>query len=166
MIKNNHIFLRGFTMKKLLAYLLAMALCFAAAGCSSGADNDAGGGNEMSKDIESSQATPLFADARTYATSGGAAKRNMGNTYARLTKDKTLNIAYFGGSVTGGVGGTNGGWRTLTTNWFKEQFPDAQVNEIYAAIGGTASYWGSFRVDSAVLKKNPDLVFVEKYNCM
>ncbi len=166
----------GICMKKVLACLLVMALCFSASGCSGGASDysDEGNemlkdidstysdeGNEMLKDIDSTSEVSLLAEERTYATTGSAPKRNMGNTYAKLTIDKTLNVAYLGGSVTGGVGGSNGGWRTMTTNWFKEQFPDASVNEIYAAIGGTASFWGSFRVDSAVLQKNPDLIFVE-----
>ena len=46
-------------------------------------------------------------------------------------------------------------------NWFQTQFPNAKVEEINAAVGGTGSDLGVFRVDSDVLESKPDLLLVE-----
>ena len=105
----------------------------------------------------------IYAPTRTLSTSGGVEViDDLSNTYYKLTTDKELKVAYFGGSVTWGTGGSDGYcWRTATTEWFKNNFPDADVTEINAAWGGTGSYWGYFRIDDAVLSHNPDLVFIE-----
>jgi len=75
-----------------------------------------------------------------------------------------LRIAYLGGSLTEGYGASDPeihSWRARTTAYFREQFPSAEVHEIYAAIGGTGSYLGAFRLERDVLAAKPDLVFVE-----
>ena len=48
-----------------------------------------------------------------------------------------------------------------TLNWFREQFPKAKIAEINAAIGGTGSDLGVFRLKHDVLDHKPDLLFVE-----
>ena len=92
----------------------------------------------------------------------------LNNTYYKLKVDKKLNVAYFGGSVTAGFGSTGAdtkSWRAMTTKWLKEQFPNATINETNAAIGGTGSEFGAYRiVEDLKLKsesERPDLVFVE-----
>ena len=56
-------------------------------------------------------------------------------------------------------------WRGLTTNWLRTNFPHAQINEVYAAIGGSGSNFGAFRViDNLRLRDNafkPDLLFID-----
>ena len=90
------------------------------------------------------------------------------NTYYKLTQENKLNVAYFGGSITSGYGSTDSSlysWRALTTAWLKEQYPDAEITETNAAIGGTGTSYGMYRavsdlkLDSAAEK--PDLVFIE-----
>lgn len=90
----------------------------------------------------------------------------LNNTYYKLTKEKRLNIAYFGGSITAGYGASSGkSWRELTTTYFKKKFPNATITETNAAIGGTGSTYGIHRavkdlkLDSKTEK--PDLVFIE-----
>ena len=92
------------------------------------------------------------------------------NTYKCLTEDKALNIVYFGGSVTVGIGAKNESgqnatetesWRALTTQWFKEKFASASINAYSAAIGGTGTFLGTIRLQSDVIAKKPDLVFIE-----
>ena len=78
------------------------------------------------------------------------------NVLAKLSAGETVRIAYFGGSITAAAG-----WRPKTLAWFKEQYPDATVEELNAAISGTGSDYGACRVQSDVLQKNPDLVFLE-----
>ncbi len=86
------------------------------------------------------------------------------NTYYRLTNDKELNIVYVGGSVTDGYGSSNQNtksWRHLTTQWFKKNFPDANITDTKASIGGTGSYLASFRFEREIKPHNPDLLFIE-----
>lgn len=80
----------------------------------------------------------------------------IGNVMAKLNKGETARIAYLGGSITAA-----NGWRPKTTEWFKKTFPDATVEEIHAAIGGTGSDLGVFRLKHDVLDRKPDLLFVE-----
>lgn len=82
----------------------------------------------------------------------------------KLRTERKLTIGYFGGSITEGAGASNPEktcWRALTTAWFREQFPDATISEINAAIGGTGSDLGAFRIKRDLLSTHPDLVFVE-----
>lgn len=96
----------------------------------------------------------------------------LNNTYYKLTHDKSLNIAFAGGSVTDGYGSSDQStksWAYLTTQWFKAKFPDAKVNGTKVSIGGTGSYLADFRFEREIKTKNPDLFFIEfavndKYN--
>ena len=45
--------------------------------------------------------------------------------------------------------------------WFQKEYPDAEIKEVNAAIGGTGSALGVFRLGNDVLCHRPDLVFVE-----
>ncbi len=76
--------------------------------------------------------------------------------FRKLKDGKELRIAYFGGSITAA-----NGWRPLITEWFSKQFPQSKIREINAAIGGTGSDLGAFRLRRDVLDHKPDLVFVE-----
>ncbi|MDR1963730.1 MAG: SGNH/GDSL hydrolase family protein, partial [Planctomycetaceae bacterium] len=80
----------------------------------------------------------------------------VGNVLEKLNKGETVKIAYLGGSITAA-----NGWRPKTTEWFKTTFPKAKIEEIHAAIGGTGSNLGVFRVRRDVLRFQPDLLFVE-----
>lgn len=84
------------------------------------------------------------------------ARDGLGNVLAKLDAGKDVKIAYFGGSITAASG-----WRVQTLKWFQEAFPNANVSEINAAIGGTGSDLGVFRLGHDVLQHKPDLVFVE-----
>lgn len=72
------------------------------------------------------------------------------------TKGAELKVAYFGGSIT-----AQNGWRPKTLAQFQKTWPDATFSEINAAIGGTGSDLGVFRLAQDVLDKKPDLLFVE-----
>ena len=80
----------------------------------------------------------------------------LGNVLAKLRDDQPVNIAYLGGSITAAPG-----WRVQSREWFAREFPNAEVNEIHAAIGGTGSDLGVFRVERDALRYKPDLLFVE-----
>lgn len=92
----------------------------------------------------------------------------LNNTYYQLKTANKLNVAYLGGSVTAGYNAEISGtepdcWRTLTTNWFKSQYPSATITETNAGIGGTGSMYGAYRViqDLKLETQKPDLVFIE-----
>lgn len=80
----------------------------------------------------------------------------LGNVLQKLHAGGPVRIAYLGGSITAAAG-----WRVQSRAWFAKEFPQAQVEEINAAIGGTGSDLGVFRVQHDALSYKPDLLFVE-----
>jgi lysophospholipase L1-like esterase len=67
-----------------------------------------------------------------------------------------VKVGYLGGSIT-----AQPGWRVKSLAHFKQAYPGVKFTEINAAIGGTGSDLGAFRVQQDVLSKQPDLLFVE-----
>ncbi len=84
------------------------------------------------------------------------ARDGLGSFANKLKSGRPVKVAYLGGSITAAPG-----WRVMTRQWLAEQYPNAQIDEIHAAIGGTGSDLGVFRVEQDALMKNPDLMFVE-----
>jgi lysophospholipase L1-like esterase len=84
------------------------------------------------------------------------ARGGFPNFFTKIYHGDTIKMAYLGGSIT-----AQDGWRVLSLEWFKKRFPGAAFSEINAAIGGTGSDFGAFRLKDHVLKFKPDLVFVE-----
>lgn len=84
------------------------------------------------------------------------ARMGVGNFIAKLEAGKPVTVAYLGGSIT-----EMSGWRNMTTDWLRKTYPAAEVEEVHAAIGGTGSGLGVFRLGHDALLKNPDLLFVE-----
>lgn len=93
------------------------------------------------------------------------------NTRFCLEKAKKLRIAYFGGSVTAGYGARDfdvhgravdkNSWRAKMTAWLKEKYPEAAIESLYAAIGESGTYLGTYRLYDHVIAKDPDLAFIE-----
>ncbi len=78
------------------------------------------------------------------------------NFLAKIEKGAPVRVAYFGGSITAAPG-----WRVQTLAKFKRLFPNSEFSEIDAAIGGTGSDLGVYRLGQDVLSRDPDLIFVE-----
>lgn len=72
------------------------------------------------------------------------------------TPDREVKVGYLGGSITAQTG-----WRVKTLAHFQKTYPDTKFVEINAAIGGTGSDLGVFRLKRDVLEQKPDLLFVE-----
>ncbi|HRH94318.1 MAG TPA: SGNH/GDSL hydrolase family protein [Prosthecobacter sp.] len=72
------------------------------------------------------------------------------------TPGAEIKIGYLGGSIT-----AQNGWRPKTLAYFQKTYPQAKFSEINAAIGGTGSDLGVFRLKQDVLDHKPDLMFVE-----
>ncbi|WP_047812629.1 SGNH/GDSL hydrolase family protein [Rhodopirellula islandica] len=83
-------------------------------------------------------------------------RAGLPNFIAKVEAGETVRVAYLGGSITAAPG-----WRIQSREWLQEQFPNATVNEIHAAIGGTGSDLGVFRLQRDALQHDPDLLFVE-----
>lgn len=103
----------------------------------------------------------IVASATSRDNSGGISgelkiRKGLNNFFTKANSADSIRIAYLGGSIT-----AQNGWRVYSLDWFKQRFPKATFTEINAAIGGTGSDFGVFRLKDHVLKFNPDLVFVE-----
>ncbi len=94
-------------------------------------------------------ATSIYSDK--YFARGGLA-----NFFVKAETGQEVKVAYFGGSIT-----AQAGYRVQTMDWFKKTWTDAKFVEINAAIGGTGSELGAFRLAKDVLAFKPDLVFIE-----
>tara|TARA_Y100001972_G_C7662603_1_gene334433 strand:- start:1361 stop:2629 length:1269 start_codon:yes stop_codon:yes gene_type:complete len=79
------------------------------------------------------------------------------NTFYKIQNQRQVKIAYIGGSITQ----ASNGWRDLTFSWFRLNFPQTAFYQINAAIGGTGSDLGVFRMERDVLQHEPDLIFIE-----
>ncbi len=83
-------------------------------------------------------------------------QRNLVTFFDKCRAGGPVKVAYIGGSIT-----AQNGWRPFTTKWLREQFADIDIEEVNAAIGGTGSLLGAFRLGKHVLRSDPDLLFVE-----
>jgi len=84
------------------------------------------------------------------------ARGGIGHTMAKINAGQEVTVAYLGGSIT-----AMNGWRNKTTEWLRATYPRASFKEVHAAIGGTGSDLGVFRLGRDVLAHHPDLLFVE-----
>ena len=92
------------------------------------------------------------------------ARGTLKRTYEKLKKDKKLRIVYFGGSITVGFGSTDveeKSWRALSGKWFREMFPQAEIELIRSAVGESGTYLGVYRLDRDIISLRPDLLFIE-----
>ena len=84
-------------------------------------------------------------------------RNGLPNFFSKIRKGKAIRIAYLGGSITR----ADNGWREQTFNWLQQEYQHTQFEQIMAAIGGTSSDFGAYRLKNHVLQYQPDLVFVE-----
>ncbi len=86
---------------------------------------------------------------------------NLANLKAKI-EDGKLNVAFLGGSVTAGAGATGRGrWGSQVIDYLRAEYPDVEINEFNAGIGGTGSRLGAYRLADDIIARDPDLVFVE-----
>lgn len=108
-----------------------------------------------------------FSDCQMTAAADNDSRRNavecqvrggLPNLVAKLNagNEQPIRIGYLGGSITAAPG-----WRVKTLAWLEEAYPQANLSEINAAIGGTGSDLGVFRLEQDVLRHQPDVIFIE-----
>lgn len=83
-------------------------------------------------------------------------RRGLLNVIQKLENGETVTIVYFGGSNT-----RSEGYRVMTADWLRGQYPKADIRSVNAGISGTGSDLGCARLETDVLRHQPDLVFVE-----
>lgn len=82
----------------------------------------------------------------------------------RAERREPLTVAFFGGSLTWGANATDPNitsWRGRICERLRKTYPNTPFRFVDAAIGGTGSELGVFRLERDVLKHRPDLVFHE-----
>ncbi|WPJ95809.1 SGNH/GDSL hydrolase family protein [Coraliomargarita algicola] len=82
----------------------------------------------------------------------------------RAAGGSSLTVAFLGGSLTWGAQATDPlktSYRALVSNHLRERYPQAKFTFVDAAIGGTGSQLGVFRLQRDVLDYQPDLVFLD-----
>ena len=109
---------------------------------------------------------PIYAIALAAALSCQAAglrhaiesvpRAGLGHVVEKIRQGREITVVYFGGSIT-----AMDGWRNLTFEWLKGEYPQARFRMVKAALGGTSSYLGVFRCGHDVTAHDPDLVCIE-----
>lgn len=82
----------------------------------------------------------------------------------RAKAGEHLNVVFFGASLTWGSNATDPqltSYRARVSQQMTEAYPQARFTFRDAAIGGTGSQLGVFRLERDVLRHNPDLVFLD-----
>jgi lysophospholipase L1-like esterase len=101
------------------------------------------------------------------AGSGGprtSAAASFADFDRRARAGERLTVGFFGASLTWGANATDPqqtSYRALVGQRLQRIYPKAHFKFIDAAIGGTGSQLGLFRLDRDVLRHKPDLVFVD-----
>lgn len=157
-------------LKKITAILTAAALGAAFTACSE---------TQEAETVTQSQAETAEASAETtadlspedmaHADMVARSFVSFGNTYrleqklAQAASGEKMTVAYLGGSITEGVGGTpDTCYAKLSYNYIAENYGTGDnVEYVNAGISGTPSILGNLRVKKDVLDKNADIVFIE-----
>ncbi|MEI8086716.1 MAG: hypothetical protein WCG93_10930 [Paludibacter sp.] len=73
-------------------------------------------------------------------------RQGLPNFFAKATAGDSVRVGSFGGSITNAVG-----WRDNIMNWFKTRYNNNKIVQVNAAIGGTNSTYGVFRIEKDLL---------------
>jgi len=82
----------------------------------------------------------------------------------KAAEGRALSVVFFGGSLTWGANASDPqttSYRALMADYLRKKYPKSSFTFHDAAIGGTGSALGMFRLERDVLSKNPDLVFLD-----
>ena len=82
---------------------------------------------------------------------------------SKARRGERVIVAFIGGSITEGAKATAKERRYIENvgNWWRKNFPKAQIEVLNAGIGATGSSFGALRVQRDVLSRNPDVLVVE-----
>lgn len=95
---------------------------------------------------------------------GSARAASFAEFDRRAADGERLTVVYFGASLTWGANATDPNrtsYRALVGQRLEERYPAARFRFVDAAIGGTGSTLGIFRIERDVLAHKPALVFLD-----
>lgn len=161
--------------KKITAILTVAAMTAAFAGCSGGMNGEvsAESGSRSAEVMETSNIDGTVqteaAPAKEYSETVQRSFLSLGNTYrlenklSKALQGDKITVAYLGGSITEGVGGTpDTCYAKLSFDYIAENYGKGDNMEyVNAGVSGTPSILGNLRVQKDVLDKNADIVFIE-----
>ncbi len=104
------------------------------------------------------------ADDANAAARPGARPASFADFDRRARAGKPMNVVFFGGSLTWGANASDPqrtSYRARMGRWLREAYPRCPFAFHDAAIGGTGSKLGLFRLRRDVLAHRPDLVFLD-----
>lgn len=84
------------------------------------------------------------------------ARDGLPNFFQKLKAGKKVKVGYLGGSITNG-----GMWRDKSLAWLQREYPNAEISQINAAIGGKGPDFGACRIKDHLLVHDPDMIFIE-----
>ncbi len=106
----------------------------------------------------------MLALACLSVTASFSATTSFADFDRRAREGERLNVVFFGASLTWGANATDQAtttYRAQVGDMFEKAYPKAHFKFYDAAIGGTGSQLGVFRLNRDVLQKKPDLVFLD-----
>lgn len=106
----------------------------------------------------------VIATATLLAATANAASPDFADFDHRARCGERLSVVFFGASLTWGANATDPqltSYRALVGQRLEQRYPNARFRFWDAAIGGTGSQLGLFRLERDCLKRKPDLVFVD-----
>jgi lysophospholipase L1-like esterase len=109
-------------------------------------------------------AAAIGATTLMLATAARAAAPSFGDFDRRAREGERLNVVFFGASLTWGANASDPqltSYRALVGQRLEAAYPKAHFKFSDAAIGGTGSQLGVFRLQRDVLARRPDLVFLD-----
>lgn len=105
-----------------------------------------------------------WAGAARAASDKPAAAASFAEFDRRARAGEELTVVFFGASLTWGANATDqalSSYRAHTKDLLEARYPKARFRCYDAAIGGTGSQLGAFRLERDVLVRTPDLVFLD-----
>ncbi len=93
-----------------------------------------------------------------------AAPPSLATFNEKAEKREPLSVVFFGGSLTFGANASDPNvtsYRGRMMEWLRGRYPYTPIAFHDAAIGGTGSQLGMFRLERDVLRHKPDLVFLD-----
>ncbi|MBC2603784.1 SGNH/GDSL hydrolase family protein [Puniceicoccus vermicola] len=84
--------------------------------------------------------------------------------HQKASSGEPVDVVFLGGSLTWGANASDPqltSYRGRMMEWLREQYPETPIHFHDAAIGGSGSDLGLFRIDRDVLPYDPDLVFLD-----
>lgn len=154
--------------KKIAALSIAAVMSLSFAACSD-TQTDSPADNGTSAASASEETVSLTPEEQTHRDMVSRSFVQYGNTYrleqklAQAQNGEKVTVAYLGGSITEGIGGTpDTCYARLSFDAIAEKYgKDGNMEYLNAGVSGTPSILGNLRVQKDVLDYNADIVFIE-----